>query len=308
MHRIILALAVPWLLFVIRGIPAHAEIIYGIGDAGFFSFDTAAPGALLSFHPVTGFVGNTFGDEGLFGGLGVRAANGKLYAVSQNARIYTVDPLSGIVTLASTIHSAQPLPAISFAAAIDFDPVADRLRVIYNNPNGGNLSVNVDTGEAVMEGALHFAPGDVQRNVFTAGLAYTNNSAGATATTLYAVTPGESNSWVLDTMDPASTGTLHSVGLFNTFCCISGGALEISGATEAAYFVSGNMLFTVNLQTGLATEIGAVGGSQLGGTVVRGLAAPVGAVQPVPEPTSSSFFVAGLVGLGLLGLRRAAAA
>jgi hypothetical protein len=92
------------------------------------------------------------------------------------------------------------------------------------------------------------------------------------------------------------------VGLLNTFCCGSGAGFDISGVTGTAYFASEDILFTINLQTGLATQIGTIGRGEFTGQATLGLAAPVGGVQLVPEPTSLTLFGAGLVGLGLLGL------
>src|SRR4051794_34567623 len=110
--------------------PAQAEIIYGIsniqGSDHIFSFDSSSPGPLLSFQPVTGFVDIDDSNEGIAGGIDIRPANGKLYGVSRRGRIYTVDPLTGIATLASTFHSAQePDPGFLLAnvGGIDFDPV-----------------------------------------------------------------------------------------------------------------------------------------------------------------------------------------
>jgi hypothetical protein len=299
-------------LSLLQQIPAKAEIIYGITQQGnaIFSFDSATPGTLLSFQPVTGFLSGPFGIDSI-GSIDIRPSNGKLYGVSANGRIYTVDPLTGIATVASTIRSAQPLPPSLFpnVGGFDFDPVSDSLRVVSpSTSNGPNLRVNVDTGDAVIEGPVHFDPGDIERNAFTVGIAYANTSNGATSTTLYAVTPSEApnrpTSWVLSTMDP-STGTLHSIGLLDTFCGGSGAGFDISGLTGSAYFASGDLLFSVNLQTGLATEIGSIGGAGFSNQFISRIAAPVAAVQPVPEPTSLTVFTAGLIGLGLLAIRRA---
>src|SRR4051812_48367751 len=114
---IIVALIVPWLLFVTQETPAQGEIIYGIstsqGSNQIFSFDNGSPNALLSSQRITGFVDSN--ERLAAGGIDIRPANGKLYGLGQNGHIYTVDPFTGIATLVSTIHSAQPLSPFFFA-------------------------------------------------------------------------------------------------------------------------------------------------------------------------------------------------
>ena len=68
---------------------------------------------------------------------------------------------------------------------VDFNPVADRLRVITSD--GMNLRVNVDDGKATVDGALKFKDGDVNAgktpNVIAG--AYSNSFKGTKATALY---------------------------------------------------------------------------------------------------------------------------
>jgi outer membrane protein assembly factor BamB len=146
-----LALTLPGLLFLTLETSVQAETIYGITAANrgnqVFSFESTTPGTLLTLHEVTGFVGNPSNDESI-GGIDIRPANGKLYGVSQNGHVYTVDPETGIATLASILSSTQPLPSFLSVSGIDFDPVVDRLRVV--TLDRGNFSVNVDTGETVV--------------------------------------------------------------------------------------------------------------------------------------------------------------
>ena len=84
-------------------------------------------------------------------GIDVRPADGMLYAVSADGGIYTVDAKSGQATMKSKL--SETLKS-GVAVTVDFNPVADRLRVITSE--GVNLRVNVDDGKAIVDGALKF--------------------------------------------------------------------------------------------------------------------------------------------------------
>ena len=66
---------------------------------------------------------------------------------------------------------------------VDFNPVADRLRVITSD--GTNLRINVDDGKATVDGALKFKDGDANAGKtpkVVAG-AYSNSLKGSQAAT-----------------------------------------------------------------------------------------------------------------------------
>src|SRR4029079_7047624 len=70
-------------------------------------------------------------------------------------------------------------------ATIDFNPVADRMRLIGND--GTNLRANVDDGKVTVDGSLKFAETDMhkgERPNVVAG-AYINSVKGAKETALY---------------------------------------------------------------------------------------------------------------------------
>jgi hypothetical protein len=130
------------------------------------------------------------------------------------------------------------------------------------NPNDGTLS---DTDTLLTAG-------------FTvAGSAYSNNVAGAVATTLYGIDP------TLDSLviqSPPNAGALVEVGGIG-FNATDDVGFDISGRTGAAYAaleVGGTSgLYTVDLGSGTATLSGAIAPVRLGTASVVGLAAPVAA-------------------------------
>src|SRR5262249_572363 len=136
---------------------------------------------------------------------------------------------------------------------VDFNPAADRLRVITSD--GTNLRINVDDGKATVDGTLKFKDGDTMAgkapNVIAA--AYTNSFKGAKTTALYdldasgrRVSPGPPNDGILNTI--GSLGIkLNGAVAFN---------IVAQGEDNAAWLVTGGTLYTVDLKTGKATSAG----------------------------------------------------
>ena len=75
-------------------------------------------------------------------GIDYRPSNGGLYGLGDKGGVYKVTESNGRVALQGRVSVA--LSGTSFG--IDFDPVADRLRIVSDT--GQNLSVNPDSGEA----------------------------------------------------------------------------------------------------------------------------------------------------------------
>lgn len=184
-------------------------------------------------------------------GIDVRPADKKLYGVSADSKIYTIDPKTGAATMVSTIST----PLTAKRAVVDFNPVADRLRVIGSD--GQNLRINVETGAATVDGKIAFASGDANTGkmpMVTAG-AYTNSMAGAKATQLFNI-DGTTSSWVLQ--DPPNDGMLKTQR--------AAGVAKIDGVdivTDAmgahwAVVVAGKDLHKIDIASGKATKVGAI--------------------------------------------------
>ncbi|MET0427529.1 MAG: DUF4394 domain-containing protein, partial [Microvirga sp.] len=117
-------------------------------------------------------------------GIDVRPADGMLYALATDGTVMTIDPASGKATVKSKLETMLPADAM---ATVDFNPVADRLRVIGSN--GMNLRANVDDGKVTQDGMLKYADADMHKGKaprVVAG-AYTNAMKGAKETALYNV-------------------------------------------------------------------------------------------------------------------------
>ena len=124
------------------------------------------------------------GVDGTVLGIDVRPADGMLYGLVSDGAVYHLDPATGKATMKSKLDTMLPA---GVAATVDFNPVADRLRVI--GTDGTNLRANVDDGKVTTDGKLKFAEADMHKGEtpkVVAG-AYTNSMKGAKETALYDV-------------------------------------------------------------------------------------------------------------------------
>jgi len=231
-----------------------APIAYGLtDDARLVTFKTATPNTLDANVAISGLASG----ERLLG-IDIRPKDGLLYGMSSTGRIVTIDPVTGAATVKATLaadptDTTAPYTAITGTAfAVDFNPVADRLRVIGNT--GQSLRINVDTGATTTDGALNragLAP------VVTAA-AYTNSYAGTTATQLFDI---DTTSASLALQNPPNDGTLVNVGLLNVAVAgdagfdIAGGANGLALAALRTTASGPSALYRIDLATGAAVLI-----------------------------------------------------
>jgi len=187
-------------------------------------------------------------------GIDVRPANGMLYAIGSNSRIYTINTSNGAATFVATLSVA--LSGTSFA--VDFNPVPDRIRIISNT--GQNLRVNPMDGATINDGAINPTPAAVT----AAG--YTNSIAGATTTTLFVIDTDVDRLFI---QNPPNNGTL-TMGMNLGVNADASNGFDIGGKGGVAYAIlsvgNNTSLYTINLTTGAATEVRSFGER------VRGLA------------------------------------
>ncbi len=253
------------------------------------SFDRATPGTARTSAAVTGLQSG----EQLVG-IDYRPADGMLYGVGSSGRIYTLNPETGAATLKSTLSADATdtsLPYTALAGAdfgVDFNPAADRLRVVSNT--GQSLRINVDTGATTTDGAIN---GGAANSAVT-GSAYTNSFAGTASTTLYAL---DSATDTLYVQNPPNNGTLATpVTLGVDLGAVNG--FDIDANTNMGYAVvnagGARTLYTINLAA--TTNAAAAAGALALGEDVRGLA-----LRAAPAPV-----VFGLTDAGRIVAFRAA--
>ena len=246
-HTKALAVAAALVASSLIGQAAQAASIIGLVDGK----------TLVTIDPATRKVTGKVDIKGASSvvGIDVRPSDGLLYAVTADGGIYTVDPKSGQATMKSKL--SETLKA-GVTVTVDFNPVADRLRVITSD--GTNLRVNVDDGKAIVDGALKFKDGDANAgktpNVIAG--AYTNSAnPKPTATALYDIDA----SGVLVSQAPPNDGILNTIGALGIK--LDGPVafnIVVKGEDNAAWLATGGTLYSVDLKTGKAIAAGKIEG------------------------------------------------
>jgi hypothetical protein len=196
------------------------------------------------------------GAAGRLLGIDVRPADNKLYGVTESGEIVTIDPMAGTAMKVSQLSERFEAGG---RAVVDFNPVADRLRLM--GMDGMNFRVNVENGQVARDGELKYQQGTPLAGTtprITAG-AYTNSMKGATATMLLTIDGVLSQ---LNLQAPPNDGVQQLRGAIGHGVA-STAAFDIlsDGTTNTAYLLSGGVLHTVNLENGTPSVIGPVMGS-----------------------------------------------
>ncbi len=201
-----------------------------------------------------------------------RPATGQLYGVSNMSRLFVINTATGEARSLTTMPFA---PTVSGSiVGIDFNPTVDRIRLVTNT--GQNLRLNPETGTVVtIDGPINGAS-----SAMISEVAYTNNRAGVTTTTLYDIDPATDRLYI---QNPPNDGTLTDVGPLG---------LDITGAAGFDIAPDGNGLVAVtfngsselqqiNLTTGRLQKLG-----NLPGTII-GLAIPTEPVAYAIDGTNN---------------------
>jgi len=239
----------------------HVALIAGCSTLALGSAAVAAPAVALTgdktlvmFDTETLEVSGTMEVTGvdMLHGIDVRPADKMLYGVSSDGKVVTIDTTSGAATEKSTLSETLP---DGVSASVDFNPMADRLRIVGSD--GTNLRANVDDGMVTVDGTLAYDAADMHAGETPniVAVAYTNSFGKPEATAMYDV---DATIGALIQQAPPNDGVLKAIGKFG----IEAGstyAFDIA-ATEAlentAYLATGGMLYTVALDTGVATGVG----------------------------------------------------
>ena len=268
-------------------------------------FSPRSPSTVISSTPIT----LPAGDQLL--SIDFRPATGELYGLIRNGtagRLVTIDPETGDITAESSLVSTgTTTPVVLSTSAVynmDFNPAADRLRVVDNATT--NLRINVDNGETFTDGALNASvstgvTGTAATSPFSiAQIAYTYsfsapgtlrpqsigmNADGAISTELYDL--DSTNDDLLE-QESANSGNLKKVGTQGlrvtdgatptptlTPLDVAGyGGFDITGGDNGARLVAGRTgatgvytLYNLDISTG---TLSAAGSLTTGSTAIIG--------------------------------------
>jgi hypothetical protein len=187
-------------------------------------------------------------------GIDVRPADGMLYGVTSDGNIVTIDVATGKATMKSKL--SQPWSRAA-ATTFDFNPVADRLRLMSSE--GVSWRINVDDGKVIVDGSHKFKDAMAGKTPRVVAGAYTNSFKDTKATALYNI-DATTNSLVMQA--PPNDGVLVAVGPLGisvtgavAFNIVSSGPDQ-----NAAWLAMGGALYSVDLKTGKATMAGKISG------------------------------------------------
>lgn len=220
-------------------------------DQRLISFDECAPQRSKSTKPVSGLVD---GDTALIG-IDYRVQDGNLYGVGNAGGVYIINAKTAVATLVNRLSVA--LSGTSFG--VDFNPAADRLRIISDD--GQNLRHNVNAGGVTLvDGTLNYTPGTPAASV--TGAAYTNNDLDPnTSTTLFDI---DSALDQVVLQSPPNNGSLAATGKllvdtslavgFDIHSTLRGGStVEVEALASLSSPTGAASLYSINLISGKVT-------------------------------------------------------
>ena len=213
-------------------------------------FDRAQPGRFCFAVDITGLAA---GEQVI--ALDTRPNDGKLYGLTDHAKLYTIDPMSGAATLKSMLvadptDASSPFTGLTGNAfGIDFNPITDRLRV--TSDQGQNLRVDVDTGHVITDPAI-----SGQTTGYSA-IAHNNNVAASCRTRLYAI-DASGGRFVTQSPDAGTTegaGGLHLMASATAGFDIYTDEMD-KDAAYAGLMVNGEIgMYKIDLGTGEASAV-----------------------------------------------------
>ena len=193
------------------------------------------------------------GISGALVGIDVRPSDGLLYGVVDDGSVVTIAS-DGKATLKSKLET---MVAKGVAVTVDFNPVADRLRIM--GADGTNLRANVDDGKVTKDGNHKFAEGDMHKGEtpnIVAG-AYTNSVKGAKETALFNI---DATIGGLIKQAPPNDGVLAAVGKLGIKPQSVAFDIWSDGSKNEAWLMAGDTLYSVDLSSGKATEAAKISG------------------------------------------------
>jgi hypothetical protein len=193
------------------------------------------------------------GITGMLVGIDVRPSDGLLYGLVDDGTVVTI-AADGKATMKSKLDT---MLAKGVTATVDFNPVADRLRVMGSD--GMSLRANVDDGKVTKDGDHKYADADMHKgekpNVIAG--AYTNSVKGTKETALFNI---DGTIGALVKQAPPNDGILGAVGKLGITPAAVAFDIWSDGTKNEAWLMADGTLYSVDLATGKATEAAKIAG------------------------------------------------
>ncbi len=264
--------------FIDRSYPElTGNLIYALNTNNFLlTFDSNNPSVIRTAVAVTGITLNQ-----VLVGIDFRPATGDLYALgyyaaTNESQLYTINPATGAATAINATPTILMLGGNN--VAMDFNPVADKVRVV--SANNMNYRLNVDGTLAFTDLNLNYGAADINfgADPQIGAAAYTNSYAGALTTLLYNYDQALN---ILTNQNPPNDGTLLTIGSSGITQNVTDVTTDMDiyydGAMNNAYLIANtgtatfDNFYSLNLSTGSATLIGKIGN----GLAVKNIAVPL---------------------------------
>jgi hypothetical protein len=189
-------------------------------------------------------------------GFDVRPADGKLYGLTPQGAVVTVDAKTGKWEKRSQLTEKLPEGA---TFSVDFNPVADRMRVLSST--GMSYRINVDDGKTIVDGSLKYAEGDAMKGMQpkVTAAAYSNSYAGTKETALYDIDAAHGT---LVKQAPPNDGILNTIGKLGVKVDgpVAFDVWSDGKGANTGWLLAGGALYTVDMATGAAKRVGQLAG------------------------------------------------
>lgn len=213
-------------------------------------------------------------------GIDFRPADNKLYGITSSSRIITMNKTTGAATVGGSLNLSLPVGDLASPVtySVDFNPAADKLRVM--NSNGLNLRIDVDKYTTTIDGMLSKtydmplmgqAPlPAAPANIKIIAAAYTNSfTPKPTSTMLYDLDVANQSL----ALQNANAGTFTYQG--QTTPAFTNASMDIIGGSNGLPLIGlrdtgSTSLFSINLATGAATAY-----PSASNTIGAGMTAPI---------------------------------
>ena len=274
------------LILLLPSVATHAIPLVGTDGSNLYKFDSQSPGTVATVQ-ITGMVG---GDKLV--GVDYRPATGELYGTGRQGHLYKVNPATGAAEFAFYSFVTYTLSGVAFGT--DISAVDDKVRVVSHT--GQNLRLDPSDGSLVASDT------PVSQNGIAA-ISYSNGYPGATSTTCYGINATAGTLVRIGSVDGEPNGpetgivtTVGSLGFGGGIDQTVGFDVGPNGVAYAAINFGGALrLYTINLNSGAASQVGQIGGAVSGFASLTAQTGPVtytnSATILVPDPNQPDNFV-----------------